>query len=140
MRSTRRCPEYCVNLVAQSLNDENKSVRGSKILMLGVAYKNNVADTRESPAIDIMKLLESRGAEVSYSDPFVETLREGDRVYEGVELSPAALANADCVVVTCRHEGVDFDYVAKHAKVIVDTRNAYSYDRAPVEGARIVKL
>ncbi len=134
-------PEYCVDLVAQTLNDDNKSVRGSRILMLGMAYKNNVADTRESPAIDILKLLEARGADVAYSDPFVPVLREGDRSYEGVELSPDQLSKADCVVVTCRHDGVDFDYVAKHAKTIVDTRNAYPYSEEPrTTGARIVKL
>jgi len=134
-------PNYVVDLVAGSLNDDKKSIRGSRILMLGVAYKSDVADTRESPALDIMRLLEDRGAEVVFNDPFVPSLRSGDSVRKSVALTAEELGKADCVVVTCRHEGVDFAQVAEHARVIVDTRNAYPRNGDPYTGkARLVKL
>jgi UDP-N-acetyl-D-glucosamine dehydrogenase len=134
-------PNYVVDLVAGSLNEDEKSIRGSRILMLGVAYKSDVADTRESPALDIMRLLEDRGAEVVFNDPFVPTFRSGDSVRKSVALTPEELGKADCVVVTCRHEGVDFGLVAEHARVIVDTRNAYPRNGDPYTGkARLVKL
>jgi len=134
-------PNYVVDLVAGSLNEDRKSIRGSRILMLGVAYKSDVADTRESPAIDIMRLLEDRGAEVVFNDPFVPSFRSGDSVRNSVALTAEELGKADCVVVTCRHEGVDFAQVAEHARVIVDTRNAYPRNGDPYTGkARLVKL
>jgi UDP-N-acetyl-D-glucosamine dehydrogenase len=109
--------------------------------MLGVAYKSDVADTRESPALDIMRLLEDRGASVVFNDPFVPSLRSGDTVLKSVPLTAEEIADADCVVVTCRHQGVDFDLVAEHARVIVDTRNAYPRNGDPYTGkARLVKL
>ncbi|MHC4550569.1 MAG: nucleotide sugar dehydrogenase [Planctomycetota bacterium] len=134
-------PHYVVDLVSASLNEDKKSVRDSRILLLGVAYKNDVADTRESPALDIMRLLEDRGAQIVYNDPFVPSFRSGSEVHESVPLTEEELARADCVVVTCRHAGIDFDFVARHARVIVDTRNAYPRNGAPYTGsARIVKL
>jgi len=134
-------PHYCVKLVSDALNDASKSVRGSRILLLGVAYKNDVADTRESPALDIMNLLEERGAEVAYSDPYVPSFRSGSAVHESVPLSEAELKRADCVVVTCRHEGVDFDMVARNAAIIVDTRNAYPRNgKLPEDAGRVIKL
>jgi UDP-N-acetyl-D-glucosamine dehydrogenase len=134
-------PHYCVDLVTQGLNDEHKSIRGSRILLLGVAYKNDVADTRESPALDILKLLEEAGAEVVYSDPFVPSFREGAEERHGVELNADELKKADCVVVTCRHTGVDFNEVAKHARLVVDTRNAYPRGcKLPENAATIIKL
>jgi UDP-N-acetyl-D-glucosamine dehydrogenase len=133
-------PHHVVRLVTEALNASEKSVKGSRILLLGVAYKNDVADIRESPALDILKLLEERGAEVVYSDPFVPRFREGALQHEAVKLTPQELAKADCVVVTCRHTGVDFDAVAKGCKLIVDTRNAYPRGKATTGGARIVKL
>jgi len=134
-------PHYCVRLVTDALNEQRKSVRGSRVLLLGVAYKNDVADTRESPAIDILKLLEKSGADVVYSDPFVPMFRNGTGDHHSVPLDEEQLRSADCVVVTCRHTGVDFDSVARHAKAIVDTRNAYpnSY-KMPEGGARLFKL
>jgi len=134
-------PNYVVDLVSGSLNEDAKSVRGSRVLMLGIAYKSDVADTRESPALDIMRLLEDRGAEVVFNDPFVPIFRSGDTELKSVALTAEEIAKADCVVVTCRHEGVDFGLVAEHAKVIVDTRNAYPRNGDPYTGkARLVKL
>jgi len=134
-------PEHVVDLVAGALNDAQKSVRGSRILMLGVAYKNDVADTRESPALDIMTLLESRGAQVVFHDPFVPELRRSGQTVKSTPLTDAELKKADCVVVTCKHTGVDFDHVLKAGRIVVDTRNAYPLGTAvPEGGARIVRL
>ena len=134
-------PHFCVRLVTDALNDQRKSVSGSRVLLLGIAYKNDVDDTRESPAIDIMKLLQKSGAEVVYSDPFVPGFRNGTGDHESVTLSEEQLRMADCVVVTCRHTGVDFDLVAQHSTAIVDTRNAYpnTYEM-PKGGAKLFKL
>ena len=133
-------PQYVVELVTNSLNDSRKSVRGSRILILGVAYKSDVADTRESPALDIMRLLEERGAEIIYHDPHVPSFRSGRETYTGVELTDEELAKADCVVVTARHEAIDFLRVAHKAKLIVDTRNAYPLGSPLGNGTRLVRL
>jgi UDP-N-acetyl-D-glucosamine dehydrogenase len=134
-------PQYVVRLVTESLNDAQKSVNGSRILMLGVAYKNDVSDTRESPALDIMELLEKAGAKVIYHDPYVPEFRTGDTTHSSVELTREELERADCVVVTCRHGGIDFGELATQAGLIVDTRNAYpSGSPQSKAGARIVRL
>ena len=134
-------PHYVVGLVTDALNDAEKSVRGARILMLGVDYKNDVADMRESPAIDIIKLLQGRGAEVVYHDPHVPSFREGDLELSSVALTPEELGRADCVVVTCKHSRGDFDEVARHAHLIVDSRNAYPREETPADHkARIVRL
>ena len=133
-------PHYVVKLVGEALNEERKSIKGSRILMLGVAYKNDVADIRESPALDIIKLLQARGAEVVYSDPFVPSFNDHGLSMTGVPLSPDELRKADCTVVTCKHRGVDFGLVAKEAGIIVDTRNAYPLNGALTGPARIVRL
>ena len=117
-------PAYVVRLVGDTLNDDFKSVKGARILMVGIAYKNDVADMRESPALDIYKLLEDRGAEVSFTDPYVDSFRQGDGTVEGVPLTKETLEAADLVVITCKHSDVDFSLVARHARAIVDTRNA----------------
>ena len=133
-------PHYVVRLVGEALNDEKKSVRGSRILVLGVAYKNDVSDMRESPALDIIKLLEDRGAEVVYHDPHVPSFREHDKVMKGLPLTASELEKADCVVVTCRHKVTDFGLVAKHARLIVDSRNAFPRNGVSAGKARVVRL
>jgi UDP-N-acetyl-D-glucosamine dehydrogenase len=116
-------PEYVVRKVATALNDERKSVSGSRILVLGVAYKKDIDDMRESPALDVMRLLEERGAEVTYHDPWVPTFRENGHVQHGVDLTAERLAAADAVVVITDHSNVDYAFVAQHARLVVDTRN-----------------
>jgi UDP-N-acetyl-D-glucosamine dehydrogenase len=134
-------PRYCVRLVSDALNEDRKSVKGSRVLILGVAYKNDVADVRESPALDIIQLLRRAGAEIAYHDPFVPSFREGSEVVASRPLTADEIRAADCVVVTCRHTGTDFDLVAREAKTIIDTRNAYPLGyEVPAGGARIVKL
>ncbi|NJN14385.1 MAG: nucleotide sugar dehydrogenase [Planctomycetes bacterium] len=134
-------PGYVVRKVTDSLNDNSKSVRGSRILLVGIAYKNDVGDMRESPALDIVKLLEQRGATVVYHDPHVPSFDDHGLRMTGVALNEKELSSADCVVVTCRHKVTDFAFVAKHAKLIVDSRNAYPItEKLPAGSARVVRL
>ncbi|MBX3057473.1 MAG: nucleotide sugar dehydrogenase [Anaerolineae bacterium] len=117
-------PEYVVSKVAAALNGERKAVNGSHILVLGVAYKPNVSDMRESPALDIIHLLQGRGAAVSYHDPFVPDLTHEGFDLQSVTLTPAALRAADCVVIVTDHRDVDWRCVAEESAVLVDARNA----------------
>ena len=116
-------PEYWVTKVADGLNDLGKAVRGSKILVLGVAYKKDIDDIRESPALDVIKLLEQRGAHVSYHDPHIATLHEDKLDLTSVPLTADTLAKADCVIIVTDHSGVDYGLVAKSARLVVDTRH-----------------
>lgn len=122
-------PEYCVGRIVKILNRERKAVNGSKILVLGVAYKRDVSDTRESPAIDIIRLLEKDGGAVDYHDPYVPELAtdqtSGSPVKRSVALTPEAVSGYDLVVLTTDHGAVDYDMVRSSAQLIFDTRNAY---------------
>ena len=137
-------PHYVVDKIFNALNDEGKAVKGSQILLLGVAYKRDVSDLRESPALDILQLLEAKGAVVSYHDPHVPHLRlarpEGgdDLVLSSVNLEARELRSADCVVVTTDHRSYDWDWVAQNSRLLVDTRNVTT-TIGPCS-ARIVKL
>jgi len=131
-------PMFVVKKVAAALNDERKSVRGSRVLVLGIAYKKDIDDMRESPALDVMRLLEQRGAQVDYHDPFVASFREDGHSKAGVPLNHEVLERADAVVIVTDHSGVDYQMVADHARLIVDTRNATS--KLKPSRARIVPL
>jgi UDP-N-acetyl-D-glucosamine dehydrogenase len=131
-------PEYVVRKVARSLNDDRKSVNGSKILVLGVAYKKDIDDMRESPALDVMRLLEERGAEVVYHDPWVPSFRENGHEMHGVALTAERLAASDAVVIVTDHSTVDYQLVADHASLVIDTRNMMKKTRA--SKARVVPL
>jgi UDP-N-acetyl-D-glucosamine dehydrogenase len=116
-------PHFVVDKIQNALNDHSKPLRGSHIHVLGVAYKRNVDDVRESPALDIILLLERRGARVSYSDPFVPRIRlDGHEL--AAEDSLDASARADCVAVVTDHAAFDYAAIAARARLIVDTRNA----------------
>jgi len=130
-------PEFVVDKIFRSLNEDKKSINGSRILMIGVAYKANVNDVRESPAVDIIALLEKLGAEVSYCDPHVPHLVEHGVDMRSVELTADALSAADAVVITTQHAQTDFDLIAKSARLIIDTRNAM---KNLVPAGRIVSL
>lgn len=117
-------PEYVVRKIARVLNEHRKSVNGSHILVLGVAYKKDIDDMRESPALDIIRLLENRGAEVEYHDPFVPSFTENGHSFEGVELTHERLAAVDAVVIITDHSGIDYQDIVDHAQVVIDTRNA----------------
>ncbi len=116
-------PEWVVQKVADALNVLRKAVRGSRVLVLGVAYKRDIDDVRESPALDVIRLLEERGAHVEFHDPFVAEFREDGHVRKGVELSDEMLRWADAVVVVTDHHVVDYQRVADQAALVVDTRN-----------------
>ncbi len=130
-------PDYVTDLVAETLNADKKAVNGSKVLILGAAYKKNVSDCRESPALDIIELLRHRGAEVSYCDPHSAELRFEERVMKAVPCDAAHLAAADCVVIVTDHAAFDPQMIATHARVVVDTRNMLKGRKGP---ARIVRL
>jgi UDP-N-acetyl-D-glucosamine dehydrogenase len=130
-------PRYVVQKVSDALNELQLSIHGARILLLGVAYKRETSDIRESPALDIIELLTARGAQVSYADPHVEQLPESYTAHR-VELGPAMLHEADCVVITTDHSAYDFDWIAQNASLIIDTRNALS-GLGPVK-ARVIKL
>ncbi len=120
-------PHYVVDRVAWALNEHGKPVKGSKILVLGLAYKPDVDDTRESPSFELIQLLEDRGAEVEYSDPHVPItprVRRHDLKMASVELSPENLKSFDCVLVSTNHAAFDYAAVAAHARLVVDTRDA----------------
>jgi UDP-N-acetyl-D-glucosamine dehydrogenase len=123
-------PKWVVNKTADALNDQRKSLKGSKILLLGMAYKCDVEDLRESPSLFILEQLVAKGAEVSYSDPHIPTLTnlrghhfDGER--DSVELTPQSLASFDCVIVCTAHSRFDFELIKKHAALIIDTRGIY---------------
>lgn len=115
-------PVFWTRKVADRLNAAGKAVRGSRILVLGVAYKKDVDDIRESPALDIIRLLAAQGAEVRYHDPFVARVTEDGAEWCSVELTEGEVSSADCVVIVTDHSDVDYDLVARCARQVVDTR------------------
>jgi len=117
-------PRFVVSLLAEALNDRGRSVHGSRILVLGVTYKRDVNDVRESPALEIIADLIRRGATVLYHDPYVPGLTVGDRVLESVALDDAVLQGADCALILTDHSVTDYKRVAESAPLVVDTRNA----------------
>jgi UDP-N-acetyl-D-glucosamine dehydrogenase len=121
-------PRYWVQKIQDALNGCQMAVNGSKILILGVAYKKDVTDIRESPALDIMHLLEEKGAIVRYHDPHVPSFRDDSRVVESVPNLEVALRESDCVVVVTDHSVYNWSVVRRHAGLVVDTRNALNRD------------
>lgn len=117
-------PEYVVERVGQALNRRGLALKGSRILLLGAAYKPNVGDTRESPALEIFQYLLRKGAQVSYHDPYVPALAVSGRTFRSVPLTPGKIRKADCAVVVTDHAKVDYQLVFRHARLLLDTRNA----------------
>jgi len=121
-------PQYVVERVSHALNEQGKPINGSRILILGVAYKRDIGDARESPSFRLIELLGQRGANISYNDPHVPLLpkmRSFDvEQLASIELSADVLASQDCVLIATDHSCYDFEMIAKHAPLIVDTRNA----------------
>ena len=125
-------PHWVVQKVADALNSRKKAVNGSRVLILGLAYKKNIDDTRESPAVEIMSLLDQRGAEVQYSDPHVPRFpnkRDYSFDLESVSLTSASLDEFDCVVLATDHDAFDYALLAEHARILVDTRGRF--DKRP---------
>lgn len=131
-----RMPEYCAERTSKILNRYKKALNGSKILILGVAYKQDIDDYRESPAIRVIDELEKLGAEVVYYDPYIPEYKDNGRVKKGeAELTPELLKEVDLVIITTAHSNIDYQFVQQHAKFIFDTKNAMKHieDRSNIE-------
>jgi UDP-N-acetyl-D-glucosamine dehydrogenase len=142
-----RMPEHVVALVTDALNEERKSLNGSRVLVLGVAYKKDIDDVRESPALSIIDRLRAKGADVRYHDPFVSEVRfddahtvAGGEPLHTVELTDEELRAADCCVIVTDHSPVDYGRVCELSSLIVDTRNALTRDLRRTSCAKIVRL
>src|SRR5436190_5165746 len=142
-----RMPEHVVQLVSDGLNDDRKAMNGARVLLLGVAYKRDIDDVRESPALSIIDRLRSKGCEVRYHDPFVRELRFDDTHTEGgrtpltsVELSDEEILAADCIVIVTNHTHIDYARLTELAGLVVDTRNALNGDLRRGSRARIIRL
>jgi len=120
-------PQYVVEKVVAAVNEQGKSIKGAKILVLGLAYKKDVDDMRESPSVTLIELLRRRGAKVDYNDPYIARTprqREHDLRMASVPLTEATLQRYDCVLISTDHSCYDYEWIVKHAKLVVDTRNA----------------
>ena len=120
----RRMPHYVVDLVADALNDRGRALKGARVLLLGVAYKANVGDVRDSPALEILDLLRAKGATVAYHDPFVPAVTVGGAKLESIDWGQADLAGLDVVVITTAHDTYDWAAIVRDAPLVIDTRNA----------------
>jgi UDP-N-acetyl-D-glucosamine dehydrogenase len=134
-------PQYVVARVTEALNGKRKAVNGARILILGVAYKRDIDDVRESPALDVMKLLSQKGANIAYSDPHVPFLTaeawHGPETLESLALDRHVLERFDCVVITTDHSAFDYALIASHCESLVDTRNALG---AAVGGRQVLRV
>jgi UDP-N-acetyl-D-glucosamine dehydrogenase len=142
-----RMPEHVVQLVSDGLNDESKAMKGSQVLLLGVAYKKDINDVRESPALSIIDRLRAKGANVRYHDPFVTEVRfddahtdAGGEPLTSVPLTNEELQAADCVIIVTDHSEIDYKRVCSLAPLIVDTRNALNGDVRRESRARVIRL
>jgi UDP-N-acetyl-D-glucosamine dehydrogenase len=122
-------PRYAASRIADALNDAGKAVKGSRILVLGVAYKPDVGEPAESPALKVMSILERRGATVTFHDPHIESVRLGDSVRHRSELTHSAVSSADCVALLTPHRSYDLEWIAERARLVFDARNAYGQER-----------
>jgi len=119
-----RMPYYVVSRISDAINSKGKSLHGAKVLVLGVAYKRDVEDVRESPSLKLIKLLREKGANVSYNDPYVASVRISENNLRSVELTDEQLASADCVVIATDHSCYDYRHIAQKADLVFDTRGA----------------
>ncbi len=131
-------PEYVLNKISDALNENDKALKGSRLLIMGVAYKADVGDIRESPALDLIHLLQAKGAEVLYHDPYVPTLQIDDRYLENHELDQDLVEAADCVIIATAHTVHNWEWVVQHSRLVVDTRNATNGFADPQQ--KVVKL
>jgi UDP-N-acetyl-D-glucosamine dehydrogenase len=123
----RQMAENIAHRIGKALNDDKKSIRESNIMILGVAYKKDIDDIRESPALKIMELLQFKGAKISYHDPYVKEINS----QKSLELNTENLKNQDAIVITTDHSNVDYELIGKHARLIIDTRNVMANIKEP---------
>jgi len=122
-------PYYVIQRVMEALNSRRKSINGSKVLLLGLAYKKDVDDPRESPSFKLIELLQGKGAEVIYNDPYIPTIppvRKYSFSMDSTELTPETLAAVDCILLATDHSAYDYQFIMEHADLIIDTRNAFT--------------
>lgn len=130
-------PHYVVNKVFDALNLKEKSIKGSRIMILGTAYKKDIGDVRESPSIDIIKFLQEKGGIISYNDPYIPNLHEENFELSSVELGDySILADFDCTVIATNHSSYDYKKIVEKSDIVVDTRNATQ----GIQSDKIVKL
>jgi UDP-N-acetyl-D-glucosamine dehydrogenase len=135
-------PHYVLERTQNALNDDRKSLKGAKVLVIGVAYKKNIDDSRESPSAEIIELLRDKGAEVSYHDPHIPTypsMRKYRIDLKSVDLGEATLKATDCVLILTDHDAIDYANIARHATLVVDSRNAMARVPTGTGKARVVK-
>ena len=128
-------PQYVIDRAIEALNGQGKALRGARVLALGIAYKRNVDDMRESPSVFVMELLRDWGAEIAYCDPHVPVfppMREHDFDLSSVELTPETVASYDAVILLTDHAGFDYEMIGENARLIIDTRG-----RFPPDGKRV---
>jgi UDP-N-acetyl-D-glucosamine dehydrogenase len=118
-------PRYVVQRVSEALNSVEKSIKGSRIHLFGIAYKPDVNDPRESPAIDVAQLLQRAGAKVTFSDPHIDEVDHGEFKMQSIPVAEAYNAGMDCAVITTNHKAFDYDEILNKAPIVVDSRNAY---------------
>ena len=119
-------PRHVVELIISSLNEYKKPIKGSKILIVGVAYKKDINDCRESPALDIIQILNELGSDINYFDPYVPQINYGGLKYTGLaDLNENIIPQFDATVIVTDHSNINYDSIDKHSKLIVDTRNVY---------------
>jgi UDP-N-acetyl-D-glucosamine dehydrogenase len=142
-----RMPDHVVQLISDGLNDEEKSMKGSRVLLVGVAYKRDIDDVRESPALSIIDRLRSKGAHVRYHDPYVAELNFDEAHTDAsgaplrsVELTEDEIRSSDCIVIVTNHSQIDYQRITDLAPLVVDTRNALNGDMRKTSRARIIRL
>ncbi|HWO69782.1 MAG TPA: nucleotide sugar dehydrogenase [Actinomycetota bacterium] len=126
-----RVPGYVASRIGEALNERGRALKGSRILVLGVAYKPDVGDVRESPALEVMRHLHRRGAQVAFHDPYVELVSVNGTRQRRIALTSRAVETADCVALLTPHGAYDLEWVAERARLVFDARNAYGQDRRP---------
>jgi UDP-N-acetyl-D-glucosamine dehydrogenase len=131
-------PRFVITKVQDALNDAQKPIKGSKVLVLGAAYKPDIDDLRESPAIDVIRLLEQKGAKVSYHDPYIPHITHDDWKIDSINDLDRGIKEADCVVIVTNHTVYDFPKILRDARLIVDTRNALGH--AGMNNPKVVRL